>query len=166
MSNVASSEDQRDALQELTNIAMGQAGASLATLLDAFVDLSILRIRVVEVVELPPVLSELVGRRNEVSAVRQSFLGYLRGEVIVIFGGPGTCVLADLMGYEGELGTGGEAELLLDVSNVLSGACLGGLLEQIRAITGNREAELSFSMPSVMARHVLPGQLIEPTRLT
>ncbi len=100
------------------------------------------------------------------SAVRQSFRGDLRGEVIVIFCGPGTGILADLMGYEGELGAGGEAELLLDVANVLSGACLGGLLEQIRAITGSREADLSFSMPSVMARHVLPGQLIEPTRLT
>ncbi len=54
MSNVSFSEDQRDALQELTNIAMGQAGASLATLRDTFVDLSIPRIRVVEVIELTP----------------------------------------------------------------------------------------------------------------
>jgi chemotaxis protein CheC len=130
MSKVVLSEDQRDALQELTNIAMGQAGASLATLLDAFVDLSIPRIRVAEVVELPPVLSELVGPHNEASAVRQSFQGYLRGEAIVIFGGHGTGVLADLMGYEGELGADGEAEPLLDVANVLSGACLGGLLER------------------------------------
>ena len=166
MSLVALSNDQRDALQELTNIAMGQAGASLATLLDEFVDLSVPRIRVVEVIDLPPVLAELVGKNNLVSAVRQSFQGYLRGEAIIIFGEPGCQALADLMGFEGELGESGENELLLDVANVLSGACLGGMMEQIRNFTEtNGPAELSFSMPSVMARQVIAEQLIDPQKV-
>ena len=63
MTLAALTNDQRDALQELTNIAM-VAGSSLATLLDAFVDLSVPRIRVVEVVELPSTLSDLVGKNN------------------------------------------------------------------------------------------------------
>ena len=42
----------------------GSSGSSLATLLDAFVDLSVPRIRVVEVVELPSTLSDLVGKNN------------------------------------------------------------------------------------------------------
>lgn len=160
------SSDQRDALQELTNIAMGQAGASLATLLDEFVDLSVPRIRIVEVVDLPPALSELVGKDNLVSAVRQSFQGYLRGEAIIIFGEPGCKALADLMGYEGELEETSENELLLDVANVLSGACLGGMMEQIRNFTEtNGPAELSFSMPSVMAREVHAEELIDPTKV-
>ena len=58
MSQAALSNDQHDALQELTNIAMGQAGASLATLLDEFVDLSVPRIRMVAVVDLPQALAE------------------------------------------------------------------------------------------------------------
>jgi chemotaxis protein CheC len=166
MSLAALSNDQRDALQELTNIAMGQAGASLATLLDEFVDLSVPRIRVVEVVDLPPVLAELVGKTNLVSAVRQSFQGYLRGEAIIIFGEPGCRALADLMGFEGDLGESGENELLLDVANVLSGACLGGMMEQIRNFTEtNGPAELSFSMPSVMARQVMAEQLIDPQKV-
>ncbi len=166
MSLAALSNDQRDALQELTNIAMGQAGASLATLLDEFVDLSVPRIRVVELVDLPPVLAELVGKTNLVSAVRQSFQGYLRGEAIIIFGEPGCQALADLMGFEGELGESGENELLLDVANVLSGACLGGMMEQIRNFTETKgPAELSFSMPSVMARQVMAEQLIDPQKV-
>ena len=166
MSLAPLTNDQRDALQELTNIAMGQAGSSLATLLDEFVDLSVPRIRVVEVVDLPPVLAELVGKTNLVSAVRQSFQGYLRGEAIIIFGEPGCQALADLMGFEGELGESGENELLLDVANVLSGACLGGMMEQIRAFTEtNGPAELSFSMPSVMARQVMAEQLIDPQKV-
>lgn len=158
--------DQRDALQELTNIAMGQAGSSLATLLDAFVDLSVPRIRVVEVIELPPTLAELVGKNILVSAVRQSFQGYLRGEAIIIFGEPGTHALADLMGYEGELAASGQAELLLDVANVLSGACLGGMMEQIRNFSETQEAvDLSFSMPSIMARDVPAQDIIDPEKV-
>ena len=166
MSLAALSDDQRDALQELTNIAMGQAGSSLATLLDEFVDLSVPRIRVVDVVDLPPALSELVGNKNLVSAVRQSFQGYLRGEAIIIFGEPGCQALADLMGFEGELGESGENELLLDVANVLSGACLGGMMEQIRNFTETTgSTELGFSMPSVMARQVMAEQLIDPQKV-
>ena len=166
MTLAALTNDQRDALQELTNIAMGQAGSSLATLLDAFVVLSVPRIRVVEVVELPATLAELVGKNNLVSAVRQSFHGYLRGEVIIIFGEPGTHALADLMGYEGELEESGQAELLLDVANVLSGACLGGMMEQIRNFTEtNGPAELGFSMPSIMARDVQAHAIIDPQKL-
>ncbi len=158
--------DQHDALQELTNIAMGQAGASLATLLDEFVDLSVPRIRIVEVISLPPVLAELVGKNNLVSAVRQSFQGYLRGEAIIIFGEPGCQALADLMGFEGELGEHGETELLLDVANVLSGACLGGMMEQIRKFTETTgSTELSFAMPSIMARKVTASQLIDPEKV-
>ncbi len=166
MSATAFSEDQRDALQELTNIAMGQAGASLARLLDEFVGLSIPRISIVEVAELPVVLADLIGLPCEVNAVRQSFQGYLRGEVIVIFEVHGPAALADLMGYEGDLSAGGDTELLLDVANVLAGACLGGLMEQIRTITGCYKADLSFSMPCVLGRFVQPELLIDPSRLT
>lgn len=158
--------DQHDALQELTNIAMGQAGASLATLLDEFVDLSVPRIRIVQVINLPPVLAELVGKNNLVSAARQSFQGYLRGEAIIIFGEPGCQALADLMGFEGDLGEHEETELLLDVANVLSGACLGGMMEQIRKFTETTgSTELGFSMPSIMARQVMAAQLIDPGKV-
>ncbi len=166
MNLAALTNDQHDALQELTNIAMGQAGASLATLLDEFVDLSVPRIRIVAVIDLPPVLAELVGKNNLVSAARQSFQGYLRGEAIIIFGEPGCQALADLMGFEGELGEHGETELLLDVANVLSGACLGGMMEQIRKFTETTgSTELGFSMPSIMARQVMAAQLIDPGKV-
>ena len=162
----ALSNEQRDALQELTNIAMGQAGSSLAQLLDAFVDLSVPRIRIVQVVDLPETMAEMVGKKNLVSAARQSFQGYLRGEAIVIFGEPGSHTLADLMGYEGELGESSQAELLLDVANVLTGACLGGMMEQIRNFTETTgPTELSFSMPSIMARNVPAEKLIDPAKV-
>ena len=167
MSVAPLSDDQRDALQEITNIAMGQAGSSLAALLDTFVHLSVPRINVVEVGELSRAISDLVGRDMDVTAVRQSFQGYLRGEAIVIYGADGCKELADLMGYDEALDREAEVELLLDVGNVLVGACLGGITEQLKVVAETSNAgELSFSAPSLMAEHVSPDALLNPDKLS
>lgn len=159
-------DDQRDALQEITNIAMGQAGSSLALLLDTFVHLSVPRINVVEVGELPDAICGLVGKDMSISAVRQSFQGYLRGEAIVIYGADGCKELADLMGYDDTLDREAEVELLLDVANVLVGACLGGITEQLKVVSqASGSGELSFSAPSLMAEHVAPDTLLSPEKL-
>lgn len=153
------SADQRDALQEITNVAMGQAGASLAAILDTFVTLSIPRIIIVDVAEVANSMSELVGRNAEVTAARQSFNGYLRGEVLVIYGQDGCNDLADLMGYDDELDRAAEHELLLDVSNVLVGACLCGIAEQL-------STDLSFSAPSLMGEKIPVETLLRPEKLS
>ncbi len=137
-------EDQRDALQEITNIAMGQAGSSLAQLLDVFVILSVPRVRIVGVEDVPAAVGEMVDDPEEVTAVRQAFYNKLRGETVVIFGRKGCSDLADLMGYDEVEGDEGEEELLLDVTNILVGAVLNGLGEQI-------EVEFGFSPPAIMA---------------
>ncbi|MDP2783404.1 MAG: chemotaxis protein CheC [Sulfurimicrobium sp.] len=152
------SADQRDALQEITNVAMGQAGASLATTLDTFITLSIPRITIVDVAEVANSMCELIGRNAEVTAARQSFNGYLRGEVLVIYGQDGCNDLADLMGYDDELDRAAEQELLLDVSNVLVGACLCGIAEQLRT-------ELSFSAPSLIGEKMPVDALLRPEKL-
>ena len=77
------SDDQRDALQEIANIGMGQAGSSIAKIWGEFVRLSIPRIANVERQEIPAVLQQLVGEKN-ILAVRQAFHGQLRGEVIIV----------------------------------------------------------------------------------
>lgn len=138
-------EDQRDALQEITNIAMGQAGSSLAKLLDVFVILSVPRVRIVGVEDVPAAVGEMVDDPEEVTAVRQAFYNKLRGETVVIFGRKGCSDLSDLMGYDDEVESDeGEEELLLDVTNILVGAVLNGLGEQI-------EVKFGFSPPAIMA---------------
>lgn len=162
----ALNEDQRDALQEITNIAMGQAASSLAALLDTFVNISVPRINVVSVDQVAGSISDLVGRNIEVTAVRQSFQGYLRGEAIVIYGQSGCKELADLMGYDQELDRTDEIELLLDVSNVLVGACLGGMAVQLKGASDDAESgELSFSAPSLMAEAVIAEKVINSDKL-
>lgn len=147
------SEDQRDALQELINIGMGRAGASAAAVLGEFVQLSVPRILILRPGLIPAALERILGS-EPLTAVRQGFHGDLRGEAVVVYGAAHCRELADLMGYEDLLEPGAERELLLDVSNVLVGACLGGLAEQIRA-------EVGFSAPSLMAVDEAAASLID-----
>lgn len=101
-------------------------------------------------------LSRLVGEET-VNAVRQAYHGQLRGEVVVVFSGGPNDQLADLMGYE-DADSIEEQELLLDVANILVGACLGGVAETLGV-------DIGFSAPSVMGLDVLPSGLIQPEEL-
>jgi chemotaxis protein CheC len=148
--------DQRDALQEIANIGMGQAGASIAKIWGEFVQLSVPRIAHLDRQNIPAMLSRFVGDET-VNAVRQAFHGQFRGEVIVVFSAGRGDQLAALMGYE-EADSVEEQELLLDVANILVGACLGGIAETL-------EADIGFSAPSVMGLDIPPAQLIHPDEL-
>ncbi|HHH47703.1 MAG TPA: hypothetical protein ENK51_02305 [Gammaproteobacteria bacterium] len=152
------SEDQTDALQEVANIAMGQAGDSLARILDNFVTLSVPRIRQIVVRELADTVTAMVGE-DEVSAVRQAFYNSLRGEAIVIFTQSGADELASLLGYDCELDAAIEQELLLEVGNLLIGAILNGISETLGA-------ELGFSAPSLMAEHTPLREVLTPDQLS
>lgn len=151
--------DQRDALQEVTNIAMGQAGASLANILGTFVNLSVPRISIQEVGSIGQAISALVGDEKLITVVRQSFYGSLKGEAFVIYDQAGCKDLGELLGYEEELDGTAEREVLLDVGNVLVGACLGGVAELL-------QANLSYSAPSVMAEQVPVNRLIDPSKMS
>ena len=150
-------QDQRDALQEIANIGMGQAGSSIARIWGEFVSLSIPRITHIDRRNIPALLSRMVGEQT-VAAVRQAFHGPLRGEVIVVFSGGGSGQLAELMGYE-DADSVEEQELLLDVANILVGACLGG----VAATLG---VDIGFSAPSVIGLNIHPIDLISAEELT
>lgn len=158
MSVVPYTADQVDVLQEIANIAMGQAGRSLAVMLDSFVALSVPRSRIVAVGELADNVAEMLQGRDSITAVRQAFFNRLRGEAIVVFGPAGCRDLADLLGHEGELCGAVEEELLLDVSNLLVGAVLKGLAQQLGT-------DFSFSAPSIMAVRGDVAELLHAERL-
>lgn len=150
-------EDQRDCLQELMNVAMGQAGDSLARYLEVFVHLSVPRIRLVQAIGLPQELEALVGAQTSISAVRQGFTSNagaaIRGEAVVIFSATSFHDLAELMDYEpGQLNKETEQELLLDITNILNAACLNGFANQL----GH---ELSYSPPSIIGDNMTPGSI-------
>lgn len=152
-------DEQRDALQEVLNIAMGQAGNSLARILDTFISLSVPRIRLVNVDEVTTAVIDMVGIRTEVTAVRQAFFDDLRGEAIVIYGQRGCKDLADLMGYPAKMDPATETELVLDVTNVLVGAILNGITETLGT-------EISYSAPSMIAESTPVEKIMDPNQLS
>jgi chemotaxis protein CheC len=138
--------DQKDALQEISNIAMGTAASGLAQVLESFVRLSVPRIRTIETARIAEVFSTNLSRLREVSAVRQAFYSQVEGEVIVVFGEEGCLELADLLGQDAD-DPATTDEILLDVSNILVGACMNGIASQLGS-------QLSFSPPEIICRGV------------
>ncbi len=146
-------DERRDALQEISNIAMGQAGASLAKLLGVFVKLSVPRINVIDISAVNRTLAGMIGADTRVTAVRQAYSGALSGEAIAIFNDEGAADLADLLCYDDALTS--RDEILLDTANLLIGASMSG-------IAGLLGSGIGFGAPSVMARDTPVCDLMPP----
>ncbi|WP_259237458.1 response regulator [Rheinheimera pacifica] len=145
--------EMRDVLQELTNVAMGQAGNLLARLLNVFVKLPIPNVNLIEVSELHMALAS-VEQESSTSAVCQGFIGGgVSGEALLILNDSSFKDIARLMNYQGALTVKVELELLMDIANILIGAVLKGLAEQI---------DMSFSQghPVVLGQHAPVSELI------
>ncbi|AXE95323.1 chemotaxis protein CheC [Paraburkholderia sp. 22099] len=158
MSERALTEDQRDALQEVANLAMGQAATRLARLLDAFIELSVPRVRVVGVSEAAQTLREMTGIQDTVSAVRQGFRSDIKGEALVICRSDSIEQLCSLVSdpysrsaYEAV----SQQELVFDVANVLTGACVSSILDQL----GRTPV---FSAPGLLGEAMTLEEVFQP----
>jgi chemotaxis protein CheY-P-specific phosphatase CheC len=144
----------RDVFQELTNVAMGQAGDLLARLLKVFVKLPIPNVNVIEVSELHMAIAS-VEQKQTTSAVCQGFIGGgISGEALLILNDSSFVDIAKLLNYSGKLTTKTELELLMDIGNILIGAVLKGLAEQI---------DMTFSQghPVVLGQHAPVSEMIK-----
>lgn len=148
------SEDERDCYQEIINVAMGQAADRLARLLDVYVVLPIPNVNIIEINEFRMTLKSL-DDANSVSAVCQGFIGAgIAGEALLIFNDASFSDIAQLLKYPGSLDVHEELEMLMDVANVLNGACIQGLGEQL-------DINFSQSHPVVLGQHCSISELLE-----
>tara|TARA_R110002126_G_scaffold33382_42_gene104634 strand:+ start:11962 stop:12966 length:1005 start_codon:yes stop_codon:yes gene_type:complete len=146
--------EMRDVFQEITNVAMGQAGDLLARLLNVFVKLPIPNVNVIEVSELHMALAS-VEQHSTTSAVCQGFIGGgVAGEALLILTDSSFKDIASLLKFQGELTPTTELELLMDIANILIGAVLKGIAEQL---------DMSFSQghPVVLGQHAPVSELIK-----
>ncbi len=154
MALIKISEEHRDALQEITNVAMGQAGDKLARLLDTFVILSIPHIEAMRPSDIAMAL-HAIDANESVSGVCQGFIGGgISGEAMLLFNDTSFTDLAKLLDYDDELDEQAERELLMDTTNVLFGACLKGIAEQI-------DMEFSFGSPTVLGQHQKVSEIFQ-----
>jgi len=122
--------DFRDCYQEITNVGMGQAADLLAKLLDVFITLPVPSVNLIEASEINMMMT--VAEQDAASAVCQGFIGQgIAGEAIIFFNDVGIENIASLMKHQGDIDDRIQRELIMDVANVLTGACLKGMGEQL-----------------------------------
>lgn len=142
-----------DCYREVANIAMGQAADLLARLLNVFIKMPIPNVNFIEAGEFKMALNAIESGQ-EISAVCQGFIGAgFSGEAMVIFEDTSFQDIARLMKFKGEIGQAEELELLMDTANVLIGATLNGIAEQLNMV-------FSQSHPVVLGRHCSIDELV------
>lgn len=130
-----------DYYQEISNVAMGQAGDMLARLLNTFVHLSIPSVDVVAPNELERILSAASDR--DFDMISQGFVGRgLAGEALLVFRHSNLQTIAHLMGQHDE-GEHQEAELLMSLANAMIGAFISGFSKQL-------DLEFSRATPQII----------------
>jgi chemotaxis protein CheY-P-specific phosphatase CheC/DNA-binding NarL/FixJ family response regulator len=152
-SNTALSTDVRDCYQEIANVAMGRAGDLLARLLNVFVELPIPNVNFIEVSELRMALKDIENHEST-SGICQGFISAgISGEALLILNDSSFKDVASLMNYQYDADMGTELELLMDLANVLIGACLKGISEQL-------DIQFSQGHPEVLGQHRKISDLI------
>ncbi|GIU13642.1 MULTISPECIES: response regulator [unclassified Shewanella] len=145
--------DLRDACQEVANVAMGRAADLLSKLLNVFVKLPIPNVNVLEVSELTMTL-KATEEQSTVSALCQGFIGAgVAGEALLLFHDSSFQDMAKLMKLENPEDEETEIEVMIDTANVLIGAFLNGISEQLHM-------KFSQSHPVVLGRHCSVNNLI------
>ncbi|WP_299805567.1 response regulator [uncultured Shewanella sp.] len=145
--------DLRDACQEVANVAMGRAADLLSKLLNVFVKLPIPNVNVLEVSELTMTL-KATEEQSTVSALCQGFIGAgVAGEALLLFHDSSFQDMAKLMKLENPEDEETEIEVMIDTANVLIGAFLNGISEQLHM-------KFSQSHPVVLGRHCSVNTLI------
>ncbi len=149
MINISFTEDQYEMLKEVVNLAMGQAGSDLATILKSFVDLSVPEIQIIEAEQVAQkVLEQSVFAETEkVNLFKQAFYNtaFLEGECIVIFNNETRQLFSEILGISGSLNAIEEIDFMLELTNLMVGACLNSISEQLF------QQSMTFSSPELLS---------------
>ena len=124
------SDEEKDILQEIMNIAFGNATADLANIIDIYVVLNVPDIHVIGMGDLPSYLDETIKLKGESSIVEQKFWGDFNGSGLLVFpdrtGKDLICILDQNQQCTLERPLAIlEQEMLVEIGNILIGACVG-----------------------------------------
>jgi chemotaxis protein CheC len=134
-------EQQKDALSELINIAFSRTAASLSELTGHRVLLDVPKVAIFPINELGTALAEFLPA--EVATVHQVFSGPVTGDALLLLNYDGAVTLTDLLTEErvkSERLNTSAREVLTEVGNILLNACLGMFGNLLRV-------HVSFSVP-------------------
>ena len=136
-------EDERDCLQELMNVAYGSATAAITEILDAFATLSIPNINIINADELNNYLSSELDFKVEHIISLQQINGVICGENMFVIDKESAKNIAYKFGLEeDEVNDEEIIDVILEITNILSSSTISKLAEDM-------EANVSFSAPTI-----------------
>ncbi len=148
------------------NIAFGKAAADLAEIINIFVQLSVPMIALVKAVDLPDYLKHEMKSGQRISIIEQNFWGEFKGSAFLVFQSGAGKELISLLGsdldssFEAESVEVLERETLMEVGNILIGACVGKVAELLQDV-------VTYSPPRVIVENnpndAIPQSLFDPS---
>ena len=142
-SNINLTEDEKDCLQELMNIAYGSATAAITEILNAFAKLSIPKIQIIDAIELKPYLAKELNLNEEHLVSLQQINGIISGENMFVINKKSARNIAFKFGLEeDEINDEEICDIVLEITNILSSSTISKLAEDI-------DTNVSFSAPII-----------------
>ena len=164
------SEEEKDILQEMMNIAFGKAAADLAEVIDIYVILSAPHVNVLRTIDIPEYISAGITDYNydRISIVEQNFWGKFKGSAFLVLPAGVEKTLISMLKAgnddysEEDTGDVIEKGIFVEVGNILIGACVGKISELLGDV-------VTYLPPTLVVdkhpRNFIPGKLFAPDKL-
>ena len=130
-----------DILEEMMNIAFGNAAADLAETINLFIELNAPKMRIINIGGLADYITHQIKDFEECSIVEQFYRGEIGGAAFLIFPyGVERDFISlfqdkDVASMKSDIFLELEKEILLEVGNILIGACVGKLFELLDGVS-------------------------------
>ena len=133
-------DEETEILQEIMNISFGKSAADLADVIDTHVVLSVPFIKIMQATELADYFKDHVREYKNISLVEQKFWGKFKGDALLVFSAGAGRELINMLQQDDKDGIEShpvdilERETLMEVGNILIGACVGKLAELLKDV--------------------------------
>ncbi len=144
------SNDEKEILQEIMNIAFGNATANLADVIDIYVVLSVPDIQVINIGDLPEFINNAIDANGKTVIVDQKFRGDFNGSGFLVFPQKTSDDLESIFddenndSYENNTGAAREKGVLIEIGNILISACVGKVSELLNTF-------VTYSPPQILS---------------
>jgi chemotaxis protein CheY-P-specific phosphatase CheC len=151
-------DDIRDGMQEIANVAVGQSAEKVAENCSAFIHMPIPRVHLIESADIMMALTTFE-ESARVTAVTQAFIGAgVSGEAMLLFSDGSLGELAALMGHGGQvLSDAHQRELVLEIASLLIATCVQGISQQL-------SLDVMIKHPALYGQHTLLGEMLRAQR--
>ena len=148
-------DEEVEILEEIMNIAFGKAASDLAEVIDIHVALSVPYIKILKASELPVYIKDEIKDLINITILEQTFLGKFKGNALMVFPSYAAKELIGMFGLDKDSSLESdpiatlEREILMEVGNILIGACIGKISELLKDnVTYSPPQIILFNQPS------------------